>query len=168
MVKINEINNDTDLAFLLFHHAEEIEGTTELQKLFFLLQEETDFDEVYEDVCFEFEPYKYGPFSEQIYDELELLIGWGVLEEVELDNVDEIREEEDRSSHAGMRFRLTEQGRKAAEEVNRTLDDEVETQFEEVVNKYADMENEELLEYVYNQYPQYTTKSLIREEILES
>lgn len=169
MAKIDEINNDTDLAFLLFHHAKEIEGTTKLQKLFFLLQEETDFNEVYKDVHIEFEAYKYGPFSEQIYDELELLIGWGVIEEVEADiDFDDIREESDRSSHAGMRFKLTEKGRKAAEEVNRTLNDDVEEQFEDVVDKYINMEVEELLEYVYNQYPRYTTESLIREEILDS
>jgi len=168
MAKNNEINQETDLAFLLFHHADEVEGTTKLQKLFFLLEQESAFNEVYDDVEIEFEPYKYGPFSEQIYDELEMLILWDVIEEEEMDtDVDSIRDESDKSSHANKRFTLTEKGEKVASEVNRSLDDDIEEEFEEIVDEYLDMSVDDLLEYVYKQYPDYTTKSEIKDEVLE-
>jgi uncharacterized protein YwgA len=167
MPKIDEINEDTDLAFLLFHYAEEVEGITKLQKLIFLLEEETEFNYFHEKVNIEFEPYKYGPFSEQVYDELELLLSMGVVEEVETEyELDDIRNKEDSSSHASKKFVLTERGQKAATEVNRALEDEVQTQFEEVIEEYTEMDLETLLEYVYRQYPSYTTESEIKKDIL--
>src|ERR1700678_4471139 len=50
---------------------EGIGGITRLQKLLFLLWKEAGIQEV--DSGFEFRPYKAGPYSRKLYDELELL-----------------------------------------------------------------------------------------------
>ena len=168
MPKIDEINEETDLAFLLCHYADEVDGITRLQKLLFLLQEETEFTELYENVEIEFKPYKYGPFSEQVYDELELLINMGAIEEVEADDADRVRTSTDSRSHANKRFLVTERGETIAEDVNRALDSDVQEEFEQVVEEYLDMELEDLLRYVYSQYPDYTTESEIKEDIMNN
>lgn len=167
MAKIDTIDRETDLAFLLFHYAEEIEGTTELQKLLFLLEKETDFVDIYEDVTFDFQPYKYGPFSEQVYDELELLLALGAVKEVD-DKIDYdgIKRDDDRSEYAGKKFVLTEKGEKMAREVNKALEDELEEEFLEIIEQYGDLDLEELLFYVYDQYSTYTTNSQIKEQVL--
>ncbi|MCH8242698.1 MAG: hypothetical protein IH897_08820, partial [Planctomycetes bacterium] len=51
--------------------AKGIGGITRLQKLLFLLWKEADIQEV--ESCFQFKPYKAGPYSRKLYDELELL-----------------------------------------------------------------------------------------------
>ena len=48
-----------------------IGGITRLQKLLFLLWKEAGIQEV--EAGFEFKPYKAGPYSRKLYDELELL-----------------------------------------------------------------------------------------------
>ncbi|MBC9988405.1 DUF4065 domain-containing protein [Haloferax sp. AS1] len=166
MAKIDEINEETDLAFLLFNYADEVEGITRLQKLLFLLQEETEFKDVYENVEIEFKPYKYGPFSEQIYDELELLISMGAIREVEAERADHLRDENDTRGHSNKRFVLTDRGRTIAKEVNRQLEDDLEGQFAEVISEHVDMDLEDLLRYVYQQYEEYTTESEIKDEIM--
>lgn len=166
MTKIDEINEETDLAFLLFNYADEIEGVTRLQKLLFLLQEETEFKNIYENVEVEFKPYKYGPFSEQVYDELELLISMGAIEEVEAEGADCLRDENDSRGHSNKRFVLTDRGRTIAQEVNRQLEEDLESQFAEIIDEHVDMDLEDLLRYVYQQHEKYTTESEIKDEIM--
>jgi uncharacterized protein YwgA len=166
MTKIDEIDTESDLAFLLFNYADEVEGITRLQKLLFLLQEETEFTEIHEKVEIEFKPYKYGPFSEQVYDELEFLLSMDAIEEVEAEGADKYRDSEDDRDHTNKRFVLTDRGKTISEDVNRMLDEDVQDEFDEVIDEYLEMPLEDLLEYVYRQYPEYTTKSEIKEEIL--
>jgi uncharacterized protein YwgA len=54
-----------------------IGGMTRLQKLLFLLWKEAGIEEV--DRGFEFKPYKAGPYSRKLYDELELLENLGLI-----------------------------------------------------------------------------------------
>jgi len=167
MPQVDEINQETDLLFLLFNYTEEVEGVTKLQKLLFLLQEESEFKEIYENVEIEFEPYKYGPFSEQIYDEVELLINMGAIKEVDSKNADDIRGP-DSSRHANKRFEVTNRGQTIAREVNATMDDDLQDEFSRIMDDYIEMPLDDLLEYVYRQYPDYTTESEIKEEILQN
>lgn len=55
-----------------------VSGITRLQKLLFLLWKEAGIEEV--DTQFEFKPYKAGPYSRKLYDELELLENLGYIE----------------------------------------------------------------------------------------
>lgn len=168
MPKIDEINNEKDLAFLLFHYTDEVKGKTELQKLIFLLQEETEFGEQYENITFEFEPYKYGPFSQGVFDAMELLLSMGAIKAVDPDDHSEIiRNDTDPADpYAGKKFVLTERGEKMTNELNAALDDHLQVEFEDLVAEFTNMPNRELLEYVYKQYPEYTTESEIKDEIL--
>ena len=167
MAQIDTIDREKDLAFILFHHADSVEGITRLQKLFFLLQEETDFANVYEKATFEFEPYDYGPFSEGIYSALEFLVALDAVEQVSPDSeVDGVRDEEHQSQYAGKRFVMTEKGHKISKRFSDTVDDDIESEIEDVLDEYGDLELEELLEYVYKQYPDYTVNSKIKDEIL--
>ncbi|SDM50627.1 Protein of unknown function [Halogranum gelatinilyticum] len=167
MANIDDIDRREDVAFLLFRYADEIEGTTRLQKLLFLIEHESEFSNLYEDITFEFESYHYGPFSEGAFDALEFLISLGAIEEIESDeDYDYIRDSEDRSNHAGKKFVITEKGRKISQELDAVLDPETKEDLETLVEKYNDLELDDLLEYVYEQYPEYTDKSKIKEDVL--
>lgn len=168
MTKVDEIDREEDLAFLLFYYANDVEGITKLQKLLFLLEEETEFTDIYEDISFEFEPYKYGPFSERVYDALEFLIAIGAVEAVEGDgDFDAIRDSADQGPYAGKRFILTEKGVKISHELNEVLEEETKQEMEAVVAEYNDLSLDDLLEYVYNQYNKYTKESEIKDEMLK-
>lgn len=166
MARIDTIDREADLAFLLFHLAGDVDGMTRLQKLLFLIEKESEFNDIYKEISFDFEPYKYGPFSEQVYDEVGFLLNLGALEAVEpdyeMENIDADEEDELR----GKRFKLTEKGEKICAELGETLKDETERDMQEVVDEYSTMTNDELLEYVYKQYPDYTVESKIKEKIL--
>jgi hypothetical protein len=58
--------------------AKGIGGITRLQKLLFLLWKEAGIQEV--ETGFEFKPYKAGPYSRKLYDELELLENLGFIQ----------------------------------------------------------------------------------------
>jgi len=168
MTQIDEIDREDDLALLLFHHANEVDGITKLQKLIFLIQEETEFTEVHEKIEFEFESYKYGPFSEEIYDRIRFLIAIGAIEAVDTDSdTDHVRTQDDQNDLSGKKFVLTEKGKKISYEFNEILDDNIEEEIEAISNEYNDLTLNELLEYVYTQYPNYTDESEILEEVLE-
>src|SRR6056297_1705007 len=81
MARIDEIDRRTDVVFILFYFADRIRGETKLQKLLFLIEQETEFFKQYEDdVAFNFAPYKMGPFSDEVYSEIEFLLQLSAIE----------------------------------------------------------------------------------------
>ncbi|OIB58044.1 type II toxin-antitoxin system antitoxin SocA domain-containing protein [Natrialba sp. SSL1] len=168
MAQIDTIDRQKDLAFILLHHADSVEGVTRLQKLFFLIQEETEFSDIHEKATFEFEAYDYGPFSEEIYNAIEFLLAVDAIEMVSPDSeVDEIRDNEDQSQYSGKQFVMTEKGHKITKKLEEAMDDSVESEIDEIIEEYSNLELDELLEYVYNQYPEYTKNSKIKDEVLD-
>lgn len=167
MAKNDEITQQEDLAFLLFHYADEVGGITKLQKLLFLLQEETSFMGRYEEVSFDFKPYHYGPFSDEVYDAVEFLRYMGAIELLEEEDLDDLRDEEDWGELSGKRFVRTEKGEKMSDGVSDALDEDLDTEFGDVIDEYADMPLEDLLEYVYKQYPEYAVDSEIKDRVLD-
>lgn len=167
MARIDTIDRETDLTFLCFFAAGDVEGITKVQKLLFLIEEESELAEEYEDLSFEFKGYDYGPFSEQVYDEVELLVNMGALEVVEPEyDVSEIGGGPE-NEYAGKKFQLTEKGEKISRQISGILEEDVENDLNEMMGEYNSMSLNELLEYVYTQYPEYTKKSKIKEDILE-
>lgn len=167
MSNIDEIDRPEDLAFLLLYHADSIEGSTRLQKLFFLLQEESELAELHDEVKVDFRGYKYGPFTEEVFDLVDFLEALGAVEVVDTDwenNHD--REGVEASKYAEKKLIMTEKGQKIASELNGYLDDGTEADLDELVNRYNSMSQEDLLEYVYSQYPEYTKESEIKDEVL--
>jgi hypothetical protein len=54
-------------------HKDAISGITRLEKLLFLLKNETDFEGIAN--FFIFEPHNFGPFSKQVYEAVDFLEG---------------------------------------------------------------------------------------------
>lgn len=163
MPPIDSIDRRTDVVFLLFHYAETVEGVTKLQKLLFLIEQETEFFGAYqEDIAFEFAPYKMGPFSEHVYEEIEFLLSLNAIESEPLDqrfpNVDD-------STVAEKQFSITPKGRKIAAELEKQLEVEYREELQTVVGRYNQMALTELLEYVYQEYPAYAAESEILDEL---
>ena len=166
-------------------------GITRLQKLMFLLGREEGVESL---DGFEFEAYKAGPYSPQLYDDLEFLENLGYIEseasteasepeaaEVDRLSFDHLMGAEVEHSGDGLevdgpasadsyeerRFRLSALGQERIEELLMSK------QFTPVVNKirrikskYGRYSLNDLLYYVYKKYPELTTESEIRDRIL--
>ncbi len=149
------------MVFILFHHAESVRGITKLQKLLFLVEEETEFfEERGEDLAFEFYEHKMGPFSEHVYEELRFLQQLNAIETEPMEG-----ESDDPDALTNKVFSITPKGEKIAAELASQLDDEHNQELAELVAKYNPMDLRELLRHVYTEYPAYTTESEIKDEI---
>lgn len=132
------------LSLLYTRNREAIEGATRFQKLVFLAQEEERFAEV-----FNFEPYKYGPYSN------ELAATVRGLEAREL-----VKTEMDTNTYGQERviYRITTEGiRQIREEMDERELSDVFDAVEEIKATYNDWGTEQLLKYVYRKYDEYTT-----------
>ncbi|GAB3676784.1 type II toxin-antitoxin system antitoxin SocA domain-containing protein [Halopiger thermotolerans] len=168
MTKIDTIDRETDLVFLSFYEAGDVDGLTKIQKLLFLLEQESELAEEYPDLSFDFEAYDYGPFSEQVYDEIELLVNMGALEPVSPDyDISDYVDSDNSNEFAGKRFRLTEKGQKISRELSEIVDEETSQDLSDMMEHYNEMSTDEILEYVYEQYPEYARNSKIKEEVLD-
>ncbi len=159
MPPIDEIDRRTDVVFLLFHFADEIRGVTKLQKLLFLVEQETEFFEEYEeDIAFNFAPYKMGPFSEHVYEELEFLLAMNAIEGRPLGDQNET---EILGGLQEKRFVITDKGSKIAKGLADQLEAEYQSELVDLVEEYNRLSLKELLRYVYTEYPDYAAESEI-------
>jgi uncharacterized protein YwgA len=145
----------TDYLLLVIGLDGSIEGRTRLEKILFLTRKEV-LDRLRTPQAtrfYQFTPYRFGPFSEDLYDDLEFLRDNGFIEI--------------RGGSGSEVFSITPKGTTFLEQkVRKRLPPDV---LEEVVrlrNKYARLSIQELIVYVYNRYPEYAVKSEIRESIL--
>lgn len=131
----------------------EVRGRTRLAKLLFLIQKEiveaAKLGPEGEKFGFTFNADRYGPFSDEIFDEIEFLS--------DVNLISRSGEEENES------FKITPKG---ADYVNQRILPKIGQQgFEEVKRlrrKYGSYDLRELLRYVYAKYPEYAVKSVIR------
>jgi hypothetical protein len=164
-------------------------GITRLQKYLFLLEKEGGVRAKGDG--FAFEPYKKGPYSAKLYDDLEFLENLGLLEsrvtgtmtedealEVGKLSIDDLFEDpaavkpgkqEDVTADAfeERQFSLTPKGvehirRILASGDNRALADSV----RKVKSRFASHSLSDLLHYVYTKYPDMTTASDIKHKVL--
>lgn len=168
-----------------------IGGITRLQKFLFLLQKEEGLKE--SETGFSFEPYKAGPYSSRLYDELEFLENLGMIgseivaesteaekSELELLSFDDLMADESEYSSNGRadgfgasdafeerKYFLTERG---AQKVKALLADPkyqpLSGAIRKIKSKYGSHSLNDLLYYVYNKYPEMTTESEIRDKVL--
>ena len=168
-----------DLILILLHLAEQrstdgwFHGITRLEKIIFLLIKERSIDEWIEMDKPTFVPYKLGPYSRDVYTSIEFLNSYNLIEDAtvmgdsHLDSTEEAMAFEAGSIHYSERkFRLTENGRRAANELRRRSNNHVTESAEEYYTKYSEMQLSLLLRYVYRQYPAYTGESIIKKDIL--
>ena len=168
-------------------------GITRIQKLLYLLESEESIRPYGEG--FKFEPYKAGPYSPRIYDDLEFLENLDYIrrsaederfegatapEKAEVDlsfeqlmgpedllasGSDEIAPTAD--SYEESRFYLTETGKRRMEEL---LEDKKYRPFvdgiRKVKSRFSKYSLNDLLYYVYTRHPSMTTESEIKEKVL--
>lgn len=157
-------------------------GITRLQKLMFLLEQEGRVDS---SAAFAFQPYKAGPYSATLYDDLEFLENLGYIQgEVsaeasvpEAAEVDRLSfdylmgDDSPRVAYADTyeerRYILTTRGRERIETLkNAGRLDAVISKIRRIKSKYGRYSLNDLLYYVYTKYPEMTTESEIRNYIL--
>lgn len=173
---------------------EGVSGITRLQKLLFLLWKEGGVESVGD--SFGFKPYKAGPYSKVLYDELELLENLGFissevsgestteeateLEELSFDqlmggNKSPFKSVTSRSrastadTFEERRFALTEKGVEYVEELLKKPDMVPNAEgIRKIVTKFADYSLQDLLYHVYTTYDKdgWTSESEIRDKVL--
>ncbi len=175
----------TDLLMLLLYSKgksgktnEPIVGITRLMKLLFLLKKEQNFDQ------FEFEAYKMGPFSSDVYPELEFLQSFPtpdtpfVLSKNHIDPrapatpenlriIEEASEQESAltSDEINKPFALSELGVKVAGELWQQVGSDNQTKIEKIKSQFGSLTLKELLRYVYKTYPDMTVNSEIKDQL---
>lgn len=162
---------------------EPIRGITRLEKLIYLLNQEGGFHNYISD--YHFEPYDFGPFSNELWDDIETLkdesLGLVETQEVstsyfiEISDAEKAMEEErelkeeviDVSGEKKMEiYRLSERGKIVAEQLFKELTPEEQRILEKMKRKFNSMSLFELIRYVYLKYPESTAYSKIRKDIL--
>jgi uncharacterized protein YwgA len=168
------------------HISGSISGITRLQKFLFLLENEEGMRPAGDG--FQFEPYKAGPYSSKVYDDLELLENLGLIrseataestasESADLNrlNFEDLMggfEELEGGSRAPdsfeeRKFTLTEKGLDRVEELTKKGESEpFINAIRKVKSKYSHYSLRDLLKYVYTRYPDWTTESEIIDDIL--
>jgi len=127
------------LAALAVAEDGEVEGITRFQKLVFLAQRERDGAAPYD-----FQADDYGPFSPDLYDDIDQLVA---------DDLIEYDECETDFGNKKQVYTLTDKGRRAIENSDRS-DFPVSTeQLERLGEEFGDLDLWDLLEYVYTEYP---------------
>jgi len=133
---------------------EPIEGRTRLQKLVFLMQkrlEELGEDPLQSD-DYEFIAYDYGPFSKELYDDIDETIARNMVED---------REEDLGEDKVKYDYEIQENGKQwvreqlSEEQAHRVLE-----LAEEIKDEYGDVSLSDLIEEVYSRYPKYAENSI--------
>jgi hypothetical protein len=152
-----------------------IEGITRLEKLLFLLERETDATHwLKEDAGFS--SNNFGPFSAKAYQEIEMLTSAGLVDDSArlTDSVEDTWEtehiigEESVDPYATRNLSLTEKGHRYYKALLSELPENAEEVVAEVKHRFGSMPLRRLIRHVYQRYPDFTDKSIIRDQILGS
>jgi uncharacterized protein YwgA len=182
---IDDFQFDPEDVILLMLEANErlfgkntFKGITRLEKLIFLLKNETDFDSM--DEFFKFKAYDFGPFSKEVYEGIDFLENYGLIEvkerpypsyyanneESELNEV--ISDSSDEFSQTSTLvteklFALTELGYKAVKkirEIKLRRDPDDIKKLENMIQRYGDLPLNQIIRYVYKRYPKMAENSI--------
>jgi len=148
---MNRINR-TDLLLLLLYTAgpsgnicEAIGGKTRLQKEVFLAQKDLKDKKIKSN--YSFRPYLYGPYSIELYDDINWLVSEGIIE---------IRKIKLEKRGIYTEYKLTSKGKN---EVKQKLDNpNMKISYEIISNikkQYNKMNIVSLVEFTHNKYPEY-------------
>lgn len=162
-------------------------GITRIQKLLFLATHELGCPVPIRNP-YRFQPYRLGPFSAEVYDDIELLAQAGILSRQDVDpsgmpviqvdtavaaGIDRLNHnlaEMERLNALSTLVSLTERGRRfaqaLAESVSRNNPALLAT-LQALKAVWVDRPLTELLGYVYRRYPEYTTESEIIDRLLQ-
>jgi len=132
------------LLLLDANKGEPVKGKVWLQKEMFLLVHNTGKDEMIQGA--QFEPHHYGPYSETIDAELDILRMMGLIE-------------------INRRRSLKPMGRRLASKLRKIVSPEFLELVEEIKGNLNDLSEDELLAYIYFTFPNMTTESRVLERI---
>jgi hypothetical protein len=184
------VGDRLDLALLLLgpesDPASGVFGTTRFMKMLFLAVKELGIDALVPNP-YRFQPYKLGPFSAEVYDDLDVLVRSKLVARRNLDSDGEPVIQADlavrrsveklngglaaveRLPALSAHFRLTGPGRRFAAALLASAEKsrhDLARGLGAVRAHYGTMPLAELLRYVYSRYPEYTTESEIIEKVL--
>ena len=143
------------LALMYANGGEPIEGRTRLQKMVFLLQKELRQREHFlvTEPGYDFIPYDYGPFSRDLYDDLDAMIDQQFVDDTE---------EPLRSGKVKYIYEIEGDGQELVESEAESWEDvsEILQIAREIKQEYNDMLLSDLIEFVYSEYPDYAERSV--------
>jgi uncharacterized protein YwgA len=152
----------------------EIRGVTRLEKLVFLLERETSANEwLTEDA--EFKAYNYGPFSSKVYQAVDLLSAADLVTDSGQQSADEedawekenaIFDRNDLDPYATRDFKLTADGWQYYEALASEIGPEKIKEISDFKSQFANIPLRQLVRYVYERYDEFTSRSVIRDDIL--
>lgn len=179
--EVVRVENGTDLILALLFAGgikkeknEEIVGNTRLDKLVFLLGQETTLKKYLKE--FNFDAYNFGPYSSEVFDSVQALINAGLVRSQQLesegflDEADRYQiEEQTQDSDPGPRktvvYSLTSEGEIVASALFESLSSKEREELVSLKKSFNSIELRKLLQYVYRKYPESTTESIIRDYI---
>jgi uncharacterized protein len=150
-----------------------IEGITRLEKLLFLLEKETEATNWLKETA-DFAPDNFGPFSAKAYQEIEALTSYGLvtdsatLSESAEDTweAEHIIGEVDGEPYATRNLELTEKGQRYYQALLAHLPPEAESVVSGLKRRFGSIPLRKLIRYVYQRHPDFTGKSIIRDDVL--
>ena len=149
-----------------------VEGITRLEKLVFLLQKESEIGSfLTEDP--DYRADNFGPFSVKVYQAVETLAAAELIEDsAELSQSTEDAWETSQlvgtetDPYATRNFTLTDRGKKYYSALIDELPSAAEKVLAQFKTRFAPLPLRQLIRYVYTKYPEFTHKSLIKDDIL--
>jgi len=192
-----KITNRKDIILLLLYVqgktkeiCESISGRTRLMKIIYLFEKEIyhkiGFDKhIPSEKMADFKPDKYGPFSVDVFRDLNFFINIGYIEakrhedeEATMADIEEFSKyldefimegddvEEELASYEIQEFILTEEGKRFASTLYDLLTEKQKTTLINFKSRYNSAPLTTLLRYVYKTYPESAKRSEIRNKIL--
>ena len=150
MIKSSVKKSDLILLLLNGDNKFPIDGITRFEKLVFLTQKEIldKWDDVH--MKFNFEPDRFGPFSSDIYDEIDFLKSIGMIKE-----------------EVGKKYEITDKGKRFLQtKTYERVHEDIRKHISDLKEKHGRKKLDDLLRYVYSNYPDFTVKSEIRDKVL--
>lgn len=147
-----------------------LRGITRLEKLLFLATKEAGVADQVSDP-FVFQSYDYGPYSREVYEAVDLLEAAKLLREEAviggqaIDDIEEAAATASERAGVERHFYLTPEGRDVANLLCERNPELVKA-LSVIKDKYASLPLRRLIRYVYTAYPEYTDRSLIKDDIL--
>ncbi len=159
-----------------------VDGITRLQKMLYLLEKSYNIKQ-YMETDYDFKPYRFGPYSKELYDDIEFLENLDLIKSTDSGEFELAQKEEEEAIYTEVdlstqdmiegdyqehHFVLTENGKRKLESIKTKLKkngvpiDEVLGAINEVKAKYGAMPLAQLIHYVYRKYPESAVNSELR------
>lgn len=145
-------NNEEEIVLSLLYGLKQSVSSTKLQKLLFLVKQETKIS-----LNLDFMPYKYGPFSQAIY---------GIIENLESKGIIKVKYSANKSNGQVRLISLSDFGMVEGSKAYESLGENERSSLDEIVSRWGNEPLMSILLYTYLTYPDVIVNSVIKEKIL--